>query len=263
MRLFSPCSKRFFAHRRRFADGRGLLAALRANPSTALIPVIFLSAEAGPEARVDALLHGVDDFLVKVAHSLVKALHADGRLVSPFNLASSSPGSTFICSSARCAANWNGEVRDLPLAQGLRLLTRPFVRSGRADTSTDRERDALPRPRRSLQHALRPISCRHLHDGCRGPDELCVLSLLHPRAITADLSLIQTPTPSSTTSVATLRTSLSQNGATAFSPKICLERRRFGSAQSGPARAGSHKRSTWSSGGVKGERTIFRPSEGC
>lgn len=188
MRLFSSCSKRFFAHRRRFADGRGLLAALRANPSTALIPVIFLSAEAGPEARVDALLHGVDDFLVKVAHSLVKALHADGRLVSPFNLASSSPGSTFICSSARCAANWNGEVRDLPLAQGLRLLTRPFVRSGRADTSTDRERDALPRPRRSLQHALRPISRRHLHDGCRGPDELCVLSLLHPRAITADLS---------------------------------------------------------------------------
>lgn len=46
-------------------DGRGLLAALRANPSTALIPVIFLSAEAGSEARVEALLQGADDYLVK------------------------------------------------------------------------------------------------------------------------------------------------------------------------------------------------------
>jgi CheY-like chemotaxis protein len=46
-------------------DGTGLLNALRSNPSTALIPVIFLSAQAGPEARVEALLSGVDDYLVK------------------------------------------------------------------------------------------------------------------------------------------------------------------------------------------------------
>ncbi|ORY86726.1 hypothetical protein BCR35DRAFT_302457 [Leucosporidium creatinivorum] len=46
-------------------DGAGLLNALRSNPSTALIPVLFLSAQAGPEARVEALLSGVDDYLVK------------------------------------------------------------------------------------------------------------------------------------------------------------------------------------------------------
>ncbi|KAM0790952.1 hypothetical protein ACM66B_004257 [Microbotryomycetes sp. NB124-2] len=46
-------------------DGTGLLQALRANPATALIPVIFLSAQAGQEARVEALLSGADDYLVK------------------------------------------------------------------------------------------------------------------------------------------------------------------------------------------------------
>lgn len=46
-------------------DGTGLLTALRSDPSTALIPVIFLSAQAGPEARVEALLSGADDYLVK------------------------------------------------------------------------------------------------------------------------------------------------------------------------------------------------------
>ncbi|KAK4047296.1 hypothetical protein OIV83_005474 [Microbotryomycetes sp. JL201] len=46
-------------------DGNGLLKALRANPATALIPIIFLSAQAGQEARVEALLSGADDYLVK------------------------------------------------------------------------------------------------------------------------------------------------------------------------------------------------------
>lgn len=41
--------------------GPELLEALRANPATALIPVIFLSAQAGAEAKVDALLNGADD----------------------------------------------------------------------------------------------------------------------------------------------------------------------------------------------------------
>jgi DNA-binding response OmpR family regulator len=46
-------------------DGNGLLKALRSNPSTALIPVIFLSADASPEVRVSALLAGADDYLCK------------------------------------------------------------------------------------------------------------------------------------------------------------------------------------------------------
>ncbi|KAM0756019.1 hypothetical protein T439DRAFT_320710 [Meredithblackwellia eburnea MCA 4105] len=46
-------------------DGMGLLAALRNDPSTALLPVIFLSAQAHPDARVQALTAGADDFIVK------------------------------------------------------------------------------------------------------------------------------------------------------------------------------------------------------
>ncbi|KAI5477386.1 hypothetical protein MNV49_006453 [Pseudohyphozyma bogoriensis] len=46
-------------------DGRGLLTALRSNPSTSSIPVIFVSAMAGVEARAEALESGADDYLVK------------------------------------------------------------------------------------------------------------------------------------------------------------------------------------------------------
>lgn len=44
--------------------GEGLLEALRSNPRTALIPVIFLSAAAGSDSRAQALERGVDDYLV-------------------------------------------------------------------------------------------------------------------------------------------------------------------------------------------------------
>lgn len=46
-------------------NGQQLLEALRANSTTALIPVIFLSAQAGPEARLEALTSGCDDYLCK------------------------------------------------------------------------------------------------------------------------------------------------------------------------------------------------------
>jgi len=46
-------------------DGFGLLQALRADPATAAIPVIMLSARAGEEARVEGLHAGADDYLVK------------------------------------------------------------------------------------------------------------------------------------------------------------------------------------------------------
>jgi PAS domain S-box-containing protein len=46
-------------------DGFELLRTLRADPATAAIPVMMLSARAGEEARVDALQSGADDYLVK------------------------------------------------------------------------------------------------------------------------------------------------------------------------------------------------------
>jgi DNA-binding response OmpR family regulator len=46
-------------------DGLGFLAALRDHPGLGDVPVIFLSARAGEEAKVEGLRHGADDYLVK------------------------------------------------------------------------------------------------------------------------------------------------------------------------------------------------------
>jgi signal transduction histidine kinase len=46
-------------------DGFGLVRALRADPETASLPVILLSARAGEEAAIDGLDAGSDDYLVK------------------------------------------------------------------------------------------------------------------------------------------------------------------------------------------------------
>ncbi|SCE24680.1 PAS domain S-box-containing protein [Streptomyces sp. DvalAA-14] len=46
-------------------DGFALLRALRADPATARIPVVFLSARAGEEAAVEGLAAGADDYLAK------------------------------------------------------------------------------------------------------------------------------------------------------------------------------------------------------
>jgi PAS domain S-box-containing protein len=46
-------------------DGFALLRALRADPRTATLPVILLSARAGEEAHVEGLEAGADDYLVK------------------------------------------------------------------------------------------------------------------------------------------------------------------------------------------------------
>jgi PAS domain S-box-containing protein len=46
-------------------DGFGLLAAIRADPHLADIPVIMLSAKAGEEAQVEGLQAGADDYLAK------------------------------------------------------------------------------------------------------------------------------------------------------------------------------------------------------
>ncbi|MCB0942376.1 MAG: SpoIIE family protein phosphatase [Mycobacterium sp.] len=46
-------------------DGLALVAALRADPRTAAIPVLLLSARAGQEASIEGLQAGADDYLVK------------------------------------------------------------------------------------------------------------------------------------------------------------------------------------------------------
>ena len=46
-------------------DGFALMRALRADPATATLPVILLSARAGEEARIEGAQAGADDYLVK------------------------------------------------------------------------------------------------------------------------------------------------------------------------------------------------------
>ena len=46
-------------------DGLALVAALRKDPRTALVPVLLLSARAGQEASIEGLQAGADDYLVK------------------------------------------------------------------------------------------------------------------------------------------------------------------------------------------------------
>ena len=46
-------------------DGLALVAALRADPRTAAVPVLLLSARAGEEASIEGLRAGADDYLVK------------------------------------------------------------------------------------------------------------------------------------------------------------------------------------------------------
>lgn len=46
-------------------DGFGLLQSLRANPDTHQIPIILLSARAGEESRIEGLVAGADDYLIK------------------------------------------------------------------------------------------------------------------------------------------------------------------------------------------------------
>jgi signal transduction histidine kinase len=59
-------------------DGFALLRAVRADPATASIPVVLLSARAGEEARIDGAQAGADDYLVKPfgAHELIARIGA-------------------------------------------------------------------------------------------------------------------------------------------------------------------------------------------
>jgi signal transduction histidine kinase/DNA-binding response OmpR family regulator len=59
-------------------DGFGLLRELRADPRTASVPVILLSARAGEEASIEGMKAGADDYLVKPfsARELVSRVHA-------------------------------------------------------------------------------------------------------------------------------------------------------------------------------------------
>jgi signal transduction histidine kinase len=63
-------------------DGLALLRTLRAEPGTATIPIILISARAGEEARAEGLKAGADDYLVKpfVARELLARVESHLKL---------------------------------------------------------------------------------------------------------------------------------------------------------------------------------------
>jgi signal transduction histidine kinase/DNA-binding response OmpR family regulator len=63
-------------------DGFGLLRELRADPATALVPVVMLSARAGEDATVEGLAAGADDYLIKpfAARELLARVRANLEL---------------------------------------------------------------------------------------------------------------------------------------------------------------------------------------
>ncbi len=64
-------------------DGLALVATLRAEPRTAAVPVLLLSARAGQEASIEGLQAGADDYLVKpfAAAELLARVRANVELV--------------------------------------------------------------------------------------------------------------------------------------------------------------------------------------
>jgi PAS domain S-box-containing protein len=61
-------------------DGFALLAALRADPRTAAVPVVLVSARAGEEARAEGLRAGADDYLVKPFAARELVARVDGAV---------------------------------------------------------------------------------------------------------------------------------------------------------------------------------------
>ncbi len=73
-------------------DGFGLIAAIREDAGLASLPVIMLSARAGPEAVGDGLAAGADHYLVKPFTSADLISHAAARLEAAARDRSSRPG---------------------------------------------------------------------------------------------------------------------------------------------------------------------------
>lgn len=93
---------------RRMPDSSGIevLRALRADPRTRSIPVLFLSADGDVAARVEGLQEGADDYLAKPFHPAELVLRVE-RLVSR--------GSMEVHSL-------EGKIEDVPLADVLQTL---------------------------------------------------------------------------------------------------------------------------------------------
>ncbi|MEP7008686.1 MAG: response regulator [Acidobacteriota bacterium] len=93
---------------RRMPDSSGLevLRALRGDPRTRPVPILFLSADGDAEARVESLQEGADDYLAKPFHPTELVLRVE-RLVAR---------------SSTEVHSLEGKIEDIPLADVLQTL---------------------------------------------------------------------------------------------------------------------------------------------
>jgi signal transduction histidine kinase/CheY-like chemotaxis protein len=117
-------------------DGFGLIAAIRADAGLASLPVIMLSARAGPEAVGDGLAAGADNYLVKPFTSADLISHVAARLEAAARDRSPSPGDE-ASQRERALASLTADMGAAEsVSQALELLLKSPVCSLRATAVT-------------------------------------------------------------------------------------------------------------------------------
>ena len=151
-------------------DGLELVAALRADPRTAALPVLLLSARAGEEASIEGLQAGADDYLVKpfAAAELLARVRANVELARLRNhharwrtaLVDSLQEAFFVCDEHGAVIEINTAFTDI-LGYGPEGLPYDAVHPWWPDADTDPDAHQLVADRRS--RGLLDETARHLH----------------------------------------------------------------------------------------------------
>ena len=133
-------------------DGLQLVAALRAEPRTAAVPVLLLSARAGQEASIEGLQAGADDYLVKpfAAAELLARVRANIELARLRNhqsrwrtaLVDSLQEAFFVCDEHGAVVEINNAFTEI-LGYGPELLPYPATHPWWPDAETDPEAHGL------------------------------------------------------------------------------------------------------------------------
>ncbi len=133
-------------------DGLQLVAALRAEPRTAAIPVLLLSARAGQEASIEGLQAGADDYLVKpfAAAELLARVRANIELARLRShqarwrtaLVDSLQEGFFVCDENGAVVELNNAFTEI-LGYGTEQLPYPATHPWWPDADTDPEAHQL------------------------------------------------------------------------------------------------------------------------
>ena len=156
-------------------DGLELVAALRADPRTAAVPVVLLSARAGQEASIEGLQAGADDYLVKpfAAAELLARVRANIELARLRNhharwrtaLVDSLQEAFFICNEQGAIIEINASFTDI-MGYGPEGLPYEPVFPWWPSADTD------PDSRRQVEEAFAELldeGTRQLHDSGESP----------------------------------------------------------------------------------------------